>query len=140
MYGEGKQKGGETMEREKLNKYFVLVDYNDDWRYFSKPFYKYINERYSGGETITITTGPKKILNFIEELIKINPEYLNYIREIELRYWVGNEFRGSGGDASKIVVNREFAQKISLEGYFKWVDKGWGDYTADLKYDLSKEE
>lgn len=126
------------MKREELKKFFELVEYNDDWSYFSKPHYRYLNKNYRGGETITITTGPSKILNFIEELIKINLEYLNMIKELELRYWVGNEFRGWGGDVSRLVVDKEFANKISLKGEFGWIDKGWGDYYSELEYDLSK--
>jgi len=126
------------MEREILKKYFTLTDYNDNWKRFQKPYYYYTNRNYSGGETIEITTSAYKILKFIEELFNINPDLLNLIKEIRLNYWVGNEFRGSGSDESSLIIDKEFAQKIQLRGYFRWVDRAWGDYSSSLEYDLKK--
>lgn len=128
----------QQLKNEKLVEVFELVDYYDDWRYFSKPYYYYINKDYRGDETIIVVSSPKKILDFLKELSKINSYYLRYIKEFELRYWIGNKFRGWGGDASRIIVDKEFANKIKLKGYYEWIDRAWGDYTSELQYDLSK--
>ena len=120
----------------KVLSLFSLEEVDDDWSRFKNPKYHYINKKYKGGETITIRSSPKKILEFLEKLYEINPNLLDYVKEFDLRYWVGNEFRGWGCDVSELVIDKEFAEKIRLEGYYKWIDKAWGDYSADLKYDL----
>lgn len=122
---------------ENLKNFFELVDCNDNWKRFSNPYYYFVNKNFIGSETIIIETSPRKILNFIKKLAEINPEYLNYVKKVVLRFWVGNEHRGSGGDISILEVDKEFAEKIKIQGYFEWIDKGWGDYTSELTYDLS---
>ena len=97
----------------------------------------YINKEYIGGETSVIETNPFRIKKFIIELYELNPFYIKFIRQITLNYWKGNEFRGSGGDRSYIILNKEFAKKIKIKGFFKWIDRAWGDARADLQYDLS---
>ena len=117
---------------------FSLMEVNDNWNRFSNPRYYYINKKYKGKETIVIKSSPKKILEFLKNLYEFNSDLLKYVKEFDLRYWVGNEFRGWGGDVSYLSVDKEFAEKIELKGYFHWEDRAWGNYSAHLEYDLSK--
>lgn len=118
---------------------FDLTEYNDNWKYFSKPYYHFENKQYQGGLTTVIESNPKKILDFIRQL-KEKPSYLKYVKSVTIRYSVGNEYRGWGGNVSEIELDKEFAEKIKIRGVFRWIDKGWGDYYGELSYDLSSLE
>lgn len=126
------------LKNETLEARFELIDYCDDWSYFSSPYYHFVNKNYEGSETTTVTSTPSKILKFLRELVSFNSEYLKFVKEFELRYWVGNEFRGRGGDVSKLVIDKEFANRIKIRGCFRWIDRAWGDYYGVLEYDLSQ--
>jgi hypothetical protein len=97
----------------------------------------YINKEYIGGPETTIETNPFLIIKFMVELYEKNPFYIRYVKEIILNYYKGNKYRGGGGDRSYIILNKSFAEKIKISGYFKWIDPAWGDARAELKYDLS---
>jgi hypothetical protein len=123
------------MTREEIYKLFKCVEEKDtDWRRFSSPRYVYENLNYQGGETVRVVSSAQKILNFLK-LLK-EKGVLNMVKEVELNYWVGNEFRGSGSEASYLLINKDFAEKIKLKGSFKWIDKGWGDYWSELEYEF----
>lgn len=98
--------------------------------------YKHVNKEYKGGDVVSIRTSPRKILDFLEEIDRKNPEYFSLIKEVIIR-WGGEGPRGWGYLPSFLILDQEFAKSIKLQGYFKWVDKGWGDFTAALTYDLS---
>lgn len=98
--------------------------------------YKDVNKDYKGGDIIVIKSSPSKIISFIEELYQINPEYIQYIKEVILRY-SSSEYRGWGYNTSFLHIDKNFANKIKLQGYFKWIDRGWGEFRAGLSYDLS---
>jgi hypothetical protein len=116
--------------------HFVLVEAKDtEWKRFSKPHYVYENPSYSGGETVKIESSARKIEKFLKDLQQKG--LLNFVQKAELNYWVGNEFRGWGSDRSFVYVDKNFAEKIGIKGYFKWIDKGWGDYACNLEYDLN---
>jgi hypothetical protein len=103
---------------------------------FEGGFGHYINKEYIGGPTTVIETNPFLIKKFIIELYEKNPIYIKYVKEIVLNYYKGNEYRGGGGDRSYIILDKSFAEKIKIRGYFKWIDKAWGDARAELKYEL----
>jgi len=98
--------------------------------------YKHVNRNYKGGDIVIIKSSPSKIISFLEALYQINPEYLNYIKEVILRY-SASEHRGWGYNTSFLYVDQNFANKIKLQGHFRWIDRGWGDFSASLTYDLS---
>jgi hypothetical protein len=123
------------MTREELYKIFKCVEEKDtDWRWFSSPHYVFVNLNYEGGETVRVVSSAQKILKFLNEIKEKG--LLNKIKEVELNYWVGNRFRGSGSGASYIILDKEFAEKIKIKGVFRWTDKGWGDYWSELEYDF----
>jgi len=111
-----------------MSKYDIL-------REFVREINTYKNPNYKGGDTVTIYTSPFKIVDFINKLKE--KKCLDFVKEFELSYSVGNEHRGWGGSRSTLIIDKEFANKIKIRGHFKWIDKGYGDFSANLEYDLS---
>jgi hypothetical protein len=113
---------------------FTLIESSDeDWREFSRPSYVYENPSYEGGETKKIVSSGFKIIKFLDLLSSKN--LLNKVKRVELKFFVGNRFRGSGSKASYIYIDKELAEKISLSGEYEMIDPAWGDYWASLEYD-----
>ena len=117
------------MWREK----FKLVACEWTWKRFSRPYKHFVNETYSGGELTIIVAPSKKIERLMDEIERVNPSLLNFIKEVYVQYWVGNEFRGSGSDRGFIKGDKEFLSRLVKEAYFRWID--WGDYDGTLIYD-----
>jgi hypothetical protein len=113
---------------------FTLVESHDeDWREFSSPTFIYENPNYEGGEIVKIKSSGFKISKFLE-LLDFKG-LLNKVKRVELRYFVGNRFRGSGSRASYLYLDKDFAQVIAIKGDYEMIDKAWGDYWASLEYD-----
>jgi len=114
-------------------KLLVVESHDEDWREFSSPTFVYENPAYEGGETKMIKSSGFKIGKFLE-LLDFKG-LLNKVKRVELRFFVGNRFRGSGSKASYLYIDKEFAEKINLRGDYEMIDKAWGDYWAILEYD-----
>jgi hypothetical protein len=119
------------MWREK----FKLIACEWTWKRFSTNYKKWENEEYSGGETITVYAPSHRIEKLIDKIESVNPALLKLIKEVYICYWRGNEFRGSGPERGYIKGDKEFLSKLIKEAYFEWLDKAWGEWTGDLKYD-----
>jgi len=111
----------------------LVHSHDEDWREFSSPTYVYENPNYEGGETKIIQSSAYKIRKFLEILHSKN--LLGKVKKVELRFFVGNRFRGSGSKISNLHVDKDFAEKIALKGEYEMIDPGWGDYWASLEYD-----
>jgi hypothetical protein len=119
---------GKCMEwKEKLS---LVYSHDEDWREFSSPTYIYENPNYEGGETKIIKSCGFRISKFLELLDSKN--LLSKVKRVELRYSVGNRFRGAGSKASYLHIDKEFAEMINLKGDYEMIDKAWGDYWAEL--------
>ena len=95
---------------------------------------KQVNKNYRGGEVIVVKSCPTRILDFLRALAKKNASYIYYVKEVILRCAKAEEWVA---DASYLVIDKEFAEKIQLKGHFRWINKGWGEFSASLTYDLS---
>jgi len=119
------------MWREK----FKLIASQWTFKRLSTNFKHWVNENYSGGEITVVYAPSHRIEKLMDEIESVNPELLKLIKEVYIRYWVGNEFRGSGPDRGFIIGDKEFLSKLVRKAYFRWIDKGWGDWEGTLKYD-----
>lgn len=119
------------MWREK----FRLIDCEWSWKRLSTNYKHWVNDDYIGGELDVVFAPSHKIEELLDEIERVNPNLLKLIKEVYIRYWVGNEFRGSGPDRGFIKGDKEFLSKLVKEAYFEWIDKAWGDWTGTLKYD-----
>jgi hypothetical protein len=116
--------------KEKLS---LVESWDEDWREFSSPTFIYENPNYEGGEIQKVKSSGFKISKFLEILDSRN--LLKKVKRVELRYFVGNRFRGAGSKASYLYIDKDFAERISLNGDYEMIDPGWGDYWAELSYD-----
>jgi len=114
-------------------KLLVVESHDEDWREFSSPTFVYENPNYEGGETKMVKSSGFKIDKFLELLN--SKGLLNRVKRVELYFFVGNRFRGSGSRASYLYLDRDFAQAINIKGDYEMIDKAWGDYWAILEYD-----
>jgi hypothetical protein len=119
------------MWREK----FKLIASKWTFKRLSDNYRHWINEEYEGGEVITIYAPSHKIEELMDEIENVNPALLKLIKEVYIRYWVGNEFRGSGPNRGFIKGDKEFLSRLIREAYFEWLDVAWGEWTGTLKYD-----
>ena len=126
---------------EELNELdFLTRTVDTDWRCFTKPRLYAVNfwrctEDFDA-DYVKITTSAYKLQKFVQLILQRRPKVLkSYFKEIFIQFYVGNEYRGAGSSPSWMVVRRWFADKAKLAGYYKWIDKGWGDYSAELTYD-----
>jgi hypothetical protein len=119
------------MWREK----FKLIASQWTFKRLSTNFKHWVNENYSGGEITVVYAPSHRIEKLMDEIESVNPELLKLIKEVYIRYSVGNEFRGSGPDRGFIIGDKEFLSKLVRKAYFRWIDKGWGDWEGTLKYD-----
>ena len=119
------------MWREK----FKLVACEWGWKRLSKNYKHWVNEDYCGGEIIEIYAPSHRIEKLMDEIESVNPSLLRLIKEVYICYWVGNEFRGSGPDRGYIKGDKEFLSRLIKQAYFKWIDRGWGDWAGTLEYD-----
>jgi hypothetical protein len=119
------------MWREK----FKLIASQWSFKRLSENYKHWVNEEYSGGKTTVVYAPSHRIEKLMDEIENVNPELLNLIKEVYIRYWVGNEFRGSGPDRGCIRGDKEFLSRLIKEAYFEWIDKAWGDWGGVLKYD-----
>jgi hypothetical protein len=92
----------------------------------------YVNPNYKGQDTITITSNPYMIRKFIE---KLDNNYINYIKAFSFNFTY-SQYRGRIPCPSQLQLDKEFAEKIKIKGFFKWTDKAWGSAIADLSYEL----
>jgi hypothetical protein len=113
---------------------FKLVDCEWSWRKLSSNYKHWVNEEYSGGETTTIYAPSHRIEKLMDEIQNVNPDLLNLIKEVYIRYWVGNEFRGSGPARGFIKGDKDFLSKLIKVAYFEWIDVAWGDWAGTLEY------
>lgn len=123
---------------------FLVKTKDEAWGRFTNPRLYAVNFHLATSDSLLasdfkkIHSSAKKIQEFIELLLQKNPRVLRkYFKEIFIQYHVGNEFRGSGSSPSWIVTRKIFSDEINLIGYYKWLDKGWGDYSSELSYDPS---
>ena len=79
-----------------------------------------------------IESSPKRLARFLMWLAKNHPEECEKICGIRFEFWIGNEFRGSGGDRSFIYLSEPFSHIRIKESFFDWIDVGWGDYVSSL--------
>jgi len=114
---------------------FKLIASQWTFKRLSTNFKHWVNEDYSGGEITVVYAPSHRIEKLMDEIESVNPDLLKLIKEVYIRYWVGNEFRGSGSDRGFIKGDKEFLSRLVKEAHFEWVDKGWGDWTGTLKYD-----
>ena len=114
-------------------KFNLIYSHDEDWREFSSPTFVYENPNYEGGETKMVKSSGFKIDKFLELLN--SKGLLNRVKRVELYFFVGNRFRGSGSRASYLYLDRDFAQAINIKGDYEMIDKAWGDYWAILEYD-----
>jgi hypothetical protein len=114
---------------------FRLIDCEWSWKRLSTNYKHWVNDDYIGGELDVVFAPSHKIEELLDEIERVNPNLLKLIKEVYIRYWVGNEFRGSGPDRGFIKGDKEFLSKLVKEAYFEWIDKAWGDWTGTLKYD-----
>jgi len=101
----------------------------------NKKTYKYTNNDYNGGWTITITTDPYNIRAFLWLLNKINPELLKKIKKTTLVYKF-SEISGHIPYPSMLEIEYDFAQKIKLQGYYSWRKKRSSDRNGKLFFDF----
>jgi len=111
----------------------LIESHDEDWREFSKPTFIYENPNYEGGETEKIKSSGFKISKFVQKLDELG--LLNKVQRVELKYFVGNRFRGAGSKASYLYLNKDFAQKINIRGDYEMIDQAWGDYWSELEWD-----
>jgi len=122
------------MWREK----FKLIACEWSFKKLSKNYKNWVNDEYEGGETTTIYAPSHRIEKLMDEIESVNPDLLKLIKEVYIYYWVGNEFRGSGPGEGFIKGGKEFLSRLIKKAYFRWIDKGWGDWEGVLEYDLEQ--
>jgi len=78
-----------------------------------------------------IQTSGKKAFYFLLLLERLEPSLLNFIKELKIKIYCGNENRWS---EVEMIIRKEFCDEIELKGHFKWIDIGIS--SSDLSFNF----
>jgi len=121
---------------EKMTSLGFRIERIGEAKDFSTWGYIFEKEQKSENDVIVVSSATR-IVEFLEKVLeKGRGDVLRGIKNVSIWYWAGNRFRGCGSDSSSITIEKEIAKKIKLKGNFRWIDRGWGDFSAELEYEL----